>query len=182
MMKKQNELAHDGRELEALQSRLEKNNDEIERLELEQKIVATREDIESTKAEIEDHLTDLKEAKQELQYRRSLRTKFCKGTFSDTALDSDDLEDLADYLEVIDQLHAGYGRRLKVPTLKQINDLLAARDNASPDWDKQQPDVFYSKYTGSFPDAVKRPRARQAAANRGVLTSFWLSVHPWWRY
>jgi len=166
---KTNELAFDGRKLKELQGRLEKNDDEIERLELEQEIASTRENVESTEAEIKNRLTDLKEAKQELQYRRSLRTKFWKGTFSNAALDGDDLEDLADHLGTIDQLHAGYGRHLKVPTLTRTDDLLAALDNASPDWDKQQPKLFYSKYAASFPDAIKRPHTKQAVAKQGCL-------------
>ncbi len=117
---------------------------------MEQQIVPTSENIESSKVEIERHLIDFNEAKQELQYRRSLRTKFWKGTFSEAALDSDDLEDLADYLDVIDRLHVGYGQFLKVPTLKQVDDLLAVLDNASPNWDMQQPELFYSKIYGQL--------------------------------
>jgi len=147
---KTNDLAHDRRKLEELQRRLGKNDDEVERLDLEQQIVPTSENIESSKVEIERHLIDFNEAKQELQYRRSLRTKFWKGTFSEAALDSDDLEDLADYLDVIDRLHVGYGQFLKVPTLKQVDDLLAVLDNASPNWDMQQPELFYSKIYGQL--------------------------------
>jgi predicted nucleic acid-binding Zn-ribbon protein len=164
---KTNELARDRRKLGKLQRLLEKSNDEIERLALEQKIVSVKEEIESTEAEIERCSEDLKDAKEEFEYRRSLRKKFWKGTFSAGALSSEDLEDLADYLDAIDRLHAEYGRKLKVPTLKQVEDLLAAVDNASADWDKERPDRFYSKYTASFPEAVKRSRAKQSAAKQG---------------
>jgi len=138
---------------------------------MNQKIVSLQEDIETSDAEIADDLADLKEAKQELQHRRSLRAKFWKATFSARALGPDDFEDLADYFDTIDQLHARYASRLKVPSLKQVGDVLAALDSSSPEWDKHEPELFYSRYAASYSDAVKRVPAAQVASKQGCLIS-----------
>jgi hypothetical protein len=144
-----NQVERDRRKLQEFQQQLEKSRDEIQRFELEQKIVLIQENIESIEDETQERLTELKEAEEELLYHQQLRAKFWQATFSDALLDQDDLEDLADYLDMIDRLQSS-SRHLKVPTLQQVDTILAALDSTSTDWDKQQPELFYLKYGACF--------------------------------
>ncbi len=162
-------LAQYRRELQGLQQRFQKADGEIERTALKQQIASTRELIDLTETRTNDQPTEIKEANEELEWRRSLRVKFWKATFSQAGLDRDDFEDLVDYFDVIDQLHVGYGRYFKVPTLKQITGVLQALDNGLPDWDKQEPQLFYQKYKDGFPDAVRSLGTKRATSKQGCL-------------
>ncbi len=166
---KRNELSQYRHELEDIQRKVQTAEDEVQRTALEQQIASTRELIESTESEIADQPTEIKEAKEELRYRRSLRAKFWKATFTQLQADPDDTEDLIDYCDVIDRFFDSYGRYLKAPTLKQVGDIVEALDKASPDWDKQEPQSFYARYKASFPDKIKRVGAKRAASKQGCL-------------
>jgi hypothetical protein len=113
---------------------------------------------------------DLEEAKDELTYQAGLRIKFWKATFPSGGgrpLDIDDWEGLGDYDEIIDR-YSELGRRFKVPTNKQISDILAALDRDAPDWDKTEPERFYSSLAASFPDTVRKANIRQHVRKPGV--------------
>jgi hypothetical protein len=166
---KRKELSQYERELEEIQQRVRKAGDEIERTALEQQLASTQELIALTQNEIKDQPTAIKEAKDELRYRQVLRTKFWKATFTQLGLNSDDTEALIDYSDAIDRLYSDYGQYFKVPTLKQVTDTLEALDKSSPNWDKQEPQSFYAKYKASFPDSVKRSRAKRAVSKQGCL-------------
>jgi len=172
------ELSQYRRELEDIQRRLQKTEDEIRQTALQQQIASTQELIESTESEIRDQPTEIKEAKEEFHYRQSLRTKFWKATFTQLGANPDDTEDLIDYCDVIDRFYEGYGHCFKVPTLKQVSDILEALDKASPDWDKQEPQSFYANYKASFPDAVKRVGTRRAVSKQGCLLLALLCSSP----
>ncbi len=156
-------------ELEDIRRKVQTAEDEVQRTALEQQIASTRELIESTESKIGDQPTEIKEAKEELRYRQSLRAKFWKATFTQLGADPDDIEDLIDYCDVIDRFYDGYGHYFKVPTLKQVDDILEVLDKALPDWDKQEPQSFYEKYKVSFPDKIKRVGGKRAASKQGCL-------------
>jgi hypothetical protein len=120
-------------------------SDEIEREALVQQIASIEGLIESLEIEINDQRNELKEAKNELRHRQSLRKKFWMATFTQLGADREDDENLIDYCEVIDRLYDFYGRAFKAPTFKHIDDILEVLDSGSSDWDKQEPQAFFVK-------------------------------------
>jgi hypothetical protein len=59
------------------------------------------------------------------------------------SLNCEDWEGLADYGDVIDR-YSNFAKHFKLPTNKQVSDVLAKLDADSPDWDRTQPEQFYS--------------------------------------
>src|SRR6184192_4371602 len=96
----------------------------------------TLEDEASEAEEAFDRIS-VEEAKDELKYESGLRIKFWKATFpsGERSLNPEDWEGLADYDGAIGR-YTEFGRHFKVPTNKQISDVLTKLDAESPDWDK----------------------------------------------
>lgn len=153
------------KELAALRRRLAAAEQRQERDLLNDTIV---DEISSIKAEIKsvEDMGDtsspdyVKDAKDELKTCIALRNNFWKSTFSKMGAVMVDSSDLIDYADTIDRLHDEFGRFFKIPTNKQISDILEALDKASPDWDKKEPHAFYATLKKSFPDALKKNPAR----------------------
>lgn len=123
-------------------------------------IQAIKSEIEEVEATLGDYPSDLEEPQEELKCNLSLRSNFWKSTFSPMGAVMVDSSDLIDYADTIDRLHDQFGRFFKIPTNKQISDILEALDKASPDWDKKEPHAFYAKLKASFPDALRKNPAR----------------------
>ena len=111
----------------------------------------------------------VEEAKDELRYQSRLRIKFWKATFPSggRSVTMDDWEGLADYEDTIGR-YSEFGCRLKVPTDKQVSDVLAALDRDTPAWDKKEPERFYSALAAAFPDLTTKEHGRQYAGPPGV--------------
>jgi hypothetical protein len=106
----------------------------------------------------------VKDAQDELKGCIALRNNFWKSTFSPMGAVMVDSSDLIDYADTIDLLHDEFGRFFKIPTNKEIFDILEALDKASPDWDKREPHAFYATLKASFPDAIRKNPARPTNA------------------
>jgi GYF domain 2 len=138
--------------------------DEFEQLSLDNEI----KDLEDEASEAFDRIS-VEEAKDELKYQSGLRIKFWKATFPSggSSLEADDWEGLADYDETIAR-YSDLARRFKVPTNKQISAVIDSLDQQSPDWDKTQPEQFYSALAASFPDLISGERIHQRTSKPGV--------------
>jgi hypothetical protein len=112
----------------------------------------------------------VEEAKDELKYESGLRIKFWKATFPSGrhSLNIEDWEGLADYNEAISR-YSEFARHFKVPTCKQISDVLATLDAESPDWDKTEPERFYETLAALFPETKRRPVVRASKSGCLVL-------------
>jgi hypothetical protein len=119
-------------------------------------IQAIKNEIEEIEATLGDYPSDLNDAQEELKSNLSLRSNFWKSTFSPMGAVMVDSSDLIDYADNIDRLHDQYGRFFKIPTNKQISDILEALDKASPDWDKREPHAFYATLKASFPEGIRK--------------------------
>jgi len=148
-------LSNKKKKLADAQQKRTSATDEFERMELDNEIKDLEE--EAGKAEEMFDRISIDEAKDELRYESGLRIKFWRVTFPSggRSLDMDDWEGLADYNEMIDR-YAEFGRRFKIPTNNQILAVLDALDQESPDWDKTQPERFYSALAASFPDLASQ--------------------------
>jgi len=125
-------------------------------------------EIQTIKAEIKSvgEMSDtsspdyVKDARDELKTCIALRNNFWKSTFSPMGAVMVDSAELIDYANTIDCLHDQYGRFFKIPTNKQISDILETLDKASADWDKREPHAFYATLRASFPNALRKNPAR----------------------
>ena len=124
---------------------------------------------EASEAEEAFDTISVEEATDELRYQTGLRIKFWKATLPSggQSLDMEDWEGLADYDEAISR-YSEFARHFKVPSNKQISDILAKLDADFPDWDRTQPDQFYSTLGTLLPDLMRRERFRQRANKSGV--------------
>jgi hypothetical protein len=123
-------------------------------------IQAIKNEIEEVEATVGDYPSDLQDAQEELKTSLSLRSNFWKSTFSPMGAVMIDSSDLIDYADTIDRLHDEFGRFFKVPTNKQISDILEALDKTSPDWDKREPHAFYATLKASVPGAERKNPSR----------------------
>jgi hypothetical protein len=142
--------------------------DEFEQMELDNEI----KDLENEASEAEETFDNVsvEEARDELKYESSLRLKFWKTTFPSGghSLNIEDWEGLADYNEAISR-YSEFGRHFKIPTYKQISDVLATLDAESPDWDKTEPQRFYASLAALFPETKRRPVVRASKSGCLVL-------------
>ena len=140
----------------AAQQKRANATDEFEQLSLDNEI----KDLEDEASEAEEAFDriSVEEAKDELKYESGLRIKFWKATFSSggRSLNMEDWEGLADYDEAI-SCYSEFSRHFKVPTHKQISDVLATLDAESPDWDKTEPQRFYASLAALFPETKRQP-------------------------
>jgi hypothetical protein len=131
----------------AAQQKRANATDEFEQLSLDNEI----KDLEDEASEAEEAFDriSVEEAKDELKYESGLRIKFWKATFPSggRSLNSEDWEGLTDYGDVIDR-YSNFAKHFKLPTNKQVSDVLAKLDADSPDWDRTQPEQFYSALAG----------------------------------
>jgi GYF domain 2 len=128
---------------------------------------------EASEAEEALDTVNVEEAKDELKYESGLRIKFWKATFPSggRSLNSEDWEGLADYGDVIDR-YSNFAKHFKLPTNKQVSDVLAKLDADSPDWDRTQPEQFYSALAALFPELERRRMVREEKSGCVVLLVF----------
>jgi GYF domain 2 len=152
----------------AAQQKRANATDEFEQLSLDNEI----KDLENEASEAEEAFDNVsvEEAKDELKYESGLRIKFWKATFPSGrhSLNIEDWEGLADYNEAISR-YSEFGRHFKVPTYKQISDVLATLDAESSDWDKTEPERFYETLAALFPETKQRPVVRASKSGCLVL-------------
>ena len=141
-------LNRNKKKLATAKEKREVATDEFERLSLDNEIKDLEE--EASEAEEAFDTVNVEEAKDELMYESGLRIKFWKATFPSggRSLNSEDWEGLADYGDVIDR-YSNLAKHFKLPTNKQVSDVLAKLDADSPDWDRTQPEQFYSALSGA---------------------------------
>jgi hypothetical protein len=160
-------VAKKSKKLAAAQQKKASATDEFDKMQLDGEI----RDIEQELGEAEVALDDIsvEEAKDELKYQSGLRIKFWRATFPSGArsFTMEDWEGLADYDEVIER-YSDLGRRFKVPRNQQISDTLVALDRDAPDWDKTEPERFYSALAANFPDLLKKARGFQRIGRPGA--------------
>ena len=152
----------------AAQQKRANATDEFEQLSLDNEI----KDLEDEASEAEEAFDriSVEEAKDELKYESGLRIKFWKATFPSDgrSLNMEDWEGLADYDEAITR-YSQSGRQFKIPTNKQIFDVLAKLDADSPDWDRTEPERFYRTLAVLFPETKRRPVLRSSKTGCVVL-------------
>ena len=160
-------LGKKNRKLAAAQQKRVSATDEFEQMTLDQEIPEL--EFEVGEAEEAFDSIDVEEAKDEMRYQSRLRIKFWKATFpsGSRSVTMEDWEGLADYNETIGR-YSEFGCRFKVPTDKQISDVLAALDRDAPAWDKTEPERFYSALSAAFPDLARKEHGHQYAVPRGV--------------
>jgi hypothetical protein len=115
---------------------------------------------------------DLKYLRDELKEYQRTRLRFWKATFKADWLDidDDDIDDLLDYGSTIDHYHEEYGQFFKMPTNRQISEVLDGLDNSSSDWEYAQPEAFYAILNRNYPDQMRviRPNGKAAGAKTRV--------------
>lgn len=127
--------------------RQEKDLDRAE--ELERQLEA----FEFDEIDLGDFKMDLSDLRNELKELRTIRSKFWRFTFRADWIDGDPECDLVDYGDAINKYHFEYGQHLKVPSLKEVREILSALDEQHPDWDKNAPEAFYARLVQRNPDA-----------------------------
>lgn len=115
---------------------------------------------------------DAKGLKEEINQRKRVRTKFWKETFReknwvDSTNDDDDDDELTMYLNTISNYHEKYGQFFKMPTHKQINDVLEWNDQHSADWDLQAPESFYGGLLKLYPEVRRTSSGGKTNARGG---------------
>ena len=154
--------------LAAAQQKRANATDEFEQLSLDNEI----KDLEDEASEAEEAFDGIsvEEANDELKYESGLRIKFWKATFpsGERSLNPEDWEGLADYDGAIGR-YTEFGRHFKVPTNKQISDVLTKLDAESPDWDKSEPERFYETLATLFPETKRQPIMRSSKTGCVVL-------------
>jgi hypothetical protein len=155
-------LTKKNKELAAAQQKRASATDEFDQITLNDEI----KDIEQEAGEAEEHFdrTSVEEAKSDLKYYTALRIKFWTTTFSYAgigALSPEDTDGLLDYTETLDRLYNEFGSHFKIPANAQILEVVHALDQQVPDWDKTQPEQFYSALAALFPDLLRKGRVHQ---------------------
>lgn len=107
-------------------------------------------------ADLRIELTDLKDQLKSLQV---VRAKFWRFTFRADWIDGDQECDRVDYGDgdAINRHHFEHGRFLKVPSLKEVKEIIAELDSGHPGWDQTRPEAFYARYHARNPDAFLPP-------------------------
>jgi hypothetical protein len=100
---------------------------------------------------------ELADLKDKLKTLRSIRAKYWRFTFRADWIDGDPECDLVDYGDAINRHHSEQGRFLKVPTLKEVKEILAELDSGHPGWDQTMPEAFYARFNARNPDVLLPP-------------------------
>jgi hypothetical protein len=160
------EISAKKKELTAAQRNFEKPTDDNERKEIQTHIGNIKTDLDLAESELADLPVEMEDAERELKDARSKRLRFWKATFKEDWILTGDEDQLIDFADTIDQLYAQCGRYFKIPTNKQVIDVLEALDNDSPNWDKREPAAFYTRLKAAVPDCtrtnVKRVRSSRS--------------------
>lgn len=131
---------------------------------LEQQIEAA----EFDSSDLEYDPIDLECLKEELKEAETIRLKFWKATFKadwEFSEDASEYDVLVDVGRTIDRLYDEYGQFFRTPTNKQTKDILESLDNASPDWDKAQPEAFFARLQKDSPGQMKVKAAARSSGS-----------------
>lgn len=155
------ELAKQKADLASATEALSKATDATQIEEWKEEIENCKEQIQNRQEEwadcIESEKDDkgnLKDYKEELNDAVKYRVEFWKDTFRDNP---------EEFSEAGGTLNAHYGQFLKVPTNKEVSEILEALDRQMPGWDKGHAPSFFSTYQATFPDRLKQSAVKQPA-------------------
>jgi hypothetical protein len=171
--KTKKEISTKTKELTAAEKKLGQAVNDDDKADIQRKIDDIKADLENAQSEFVDFSGELEEAQTELKDARSDRIGFWKATFKEDWILSDEESRLIDFADTIDSLHATYGRYFKIPTNKEVIDILEALDKASPDWDKREPHAFYTALKATVPDCTRKSvKAVTSSRGQGCLVLF----------
>lgn len=159
-------------ELAATREALAKATDPAQVEEWKEEVENVKEQLASAEEELAENIQAEKDTKENLpDYKDDLklavknRIEFWKDAFRELP---------QEYSAAQEKLYAGWGRFLKMPTNKEVADILAALDAQLPGWDKGHDSFFFATYTSTFTDRAKksaekatRPPKAQKAAKQG---------------
>lgn len=167
--KTKTEISVRKKELAAAQRNLEKATDDDERKKIQTQIDNLKTDLEVAEAELADLPVEMEDALRELKDARLRRLSFWKATFRQDWVLTDEENRLGDFEDAINHLYAQYGCYFKVPTNKQVTDILEALDKDSRDWDKQEPQAFYTTLKAKVPDCTRSVKTVTSSPSQGCL-------------
>jgi len=163
------EIATKRKELAAAQRKLERAKDDNDKGSVQTEIENIKSDLDLSESELSDLPVELEDAERELKDARSKRLRFWKATFKEDWILTGDEDRLIDFADTIDQLYAECGRYFKIPTNKQVTDVLEALDKDSRDWDKREPSAFYLALKARVPDCTRSVRPVTPSRSQGCL-------------
>ena len=167
------EISAKKKELSAAQRKLERAKDDNEKADVRAEIDNIKSDLEIAESELSDVPIELQDAETELKDARFNRIKFWQATFKQDWILADKEEHLIDFADTIDQLYAEHGHYFKVPTSKQVSDILQALDNDTPDWDKREPHAFYATLKATVPECTRKSiKTVTGSPSQGCLILF----------
>jgi hypothetical protein len=171
--KTKREVSTKTKELTAAQKKFDPATSDDEKADMQRLIDDTKLDLENAQSELADFPGELEDAQRELKDARSSRIGFWKATFKEDWILSDEESRLIDFADTIDSLYARYGRYFKIPTNKEVIDILEALDKASPDWDKREPHAFYAALKATVPNCTRKSvKAVTSSRGQGCLILF----------
>ena len=171
--KTKTEISVRKKDLAAAQRNLEKATNDDERKEIQIQIDNLKTDLEAAEAEFADLPVEMEDAQAELKDARLKRLSFWKATFRQDWVLTDEENRLGDFEDAINHLYAQYGRYFRVPTNKQVTDILEALDKDSRDWDMREPDGFYTALKATVPECYRKTaRALTSSRGQGCLVLF----------
>jgi hypothetical protein len=154
--KTKREVSTKTKELTAAQKKFDQATIDDDKADIQGQIDNIKADLENAQSELADFPGELEDAQTELKDARSSRISFWKATFKEDWILSDEESRLIDFADTIDSLYSTYGRHFKIPTNKQVIDILAALDKTSPDWDKREPHAFYAAVKATVPNCRRK--------------------------
>jgi hypothetical protein len=164
------EISSKKKELSAAQRKLERAKDDNEKADVQADIDNVKSDLEAAESELGDFPVELEDAQTELKDARLKRLGFWKATFKRDWVLADEEDRLGEFADTIDRLYAEYGHHFKVPTNKQVPAILEALDKDSRDWDKREPQAFYTRLKATIPDCTgTSPKRVSSSHGQGCL-------------
>jgi hypothetical protein len=162
--KTRSEISAKKKQLAASQRKFEQAANDDERADIQVEIDNIKTDLEAAESELGDFPVELEDAQADLKVARSRRLSFWKATFKEDWALTEEENRLIEFADTIDQLYATYGRYFKVPTNKQVSDVLEVMDKDSRDWDKREPHAFYTRLEATVPDCTRKTVKRVASS------------------
>lgn len=163
------EVSAKKKQLASANSRLQQATHDDEKPTIQTEIDDVKADLEAAESELSDFPVELEDAQTDLKVARSRRLSFWKATFKEDWILTGDEARLIDFADTIDQLYAECGRYFKIPTNKQVTDVLEALDKDSRDWDKREPSAFYLALKARVPDCTRSVRPVTPSRSQGCL-------------
>ncbi|XHR28694.1 MAG: hypothetical protein ACFUZC_22600 [Chthoniobacteraceae bacterium] len=102
---------------------------------------------------------------------KAARVDFWRATMHKYGVSCNDNDDLIEYIDVIDSFARDYGYLFKEQSAKRISAVLSMLDDASSDWDKTEPHVFYCLLKEKFPSSLRENKAVQLTMDASITTN-----------